>query len=113
MSVATIVDLDRYPIDGSDPSRLNALVEGCRRDLAANGASVIEGFVRPEAIGRIVAQVDPLAPLAFHKVKQHNVYLEPDDPDLPADHPRNASVTTTSATLGNQQLQGVDELQML
>jgi predicted 2-oxoglutarate/Fe(II)-dependent dioxygenase YbiX len=113
MSVKTIVDLDRYPIDGSDPSKLEALVDGCRRDLAARGASVMEGFVRPEAIQRIVDAVDPLSPLAFHKVKHHNVYLEADDPDLPTDHPRNATVTSTSATLGNHHLQQAADLQAL
>ena len=108
-----IVDLDRYPIDGSNPGGLAALVAQCQQDLAEVGASVLKGFVRPQALDRIVAHVDPLAPLAFHKVKHHNVYLEPDDPAFADDHPRNAKETTTSATLGNHHLQDCVDLQAL
>ena len=108
-----IVDLDRYPIDGSNPSGLASLVSQCQQDLADVGASVLKGFVRPAALDRIVAHVDPLAPLAFHKVKHHNVYLEPDDPDFAEDHPRNAKETSTSATLGNHHLQDCVDLQAL
>jgi hypothetical protein len=113
VDLSEIVDVEHYPIDGSDPTALATLVGSCVADLAAVGASVLEGFVRPAALARIVARVDPLAPLAFHKVKQHNVYLEPDDPLLPDDHPRNAKETTTSATLGNHHLQGCEDLQFL
>ena len=48
-----------------------------------------------------------------HSTKQHNVYLEPDDPEFGADHPRNAKETTISATLGNHHLQHVTDLQAL
>ncbi len=113
MDLHEIVDLTRYPIDGSKTTALAHLIEACQGELAAVGASVLEGFVRPEAIARIVAHVDPLAPLAFHKVKQHNVYLEPDDPSMPENHPRNAKETTTSATLGNHHLQNAADLQAL
>ncbi len=113
MNLNELVDLDRYPIDGSDDERLTALIASCQHDLAAVGASVMEGFVRTEAIARIVETVDPLCPLAFHRVKQHNVYLEPDDPSMPEDHPRNAKETTTSATLGNHHLQSAIDLQAL
>jgi hypothetical protein len=108
-----IVDLHRYPIDGSDATRLAGLIETCRRDLADVGAAVMEGFVTPAAVRRTVAVVDPLLPLAFGQEKRHNVYLEPDDPAFPADHPRNAKEITTSATLGNHHLQGAADLQAL
>lgn len=113
MELKDLVDLDRYPIDNPDGEKFKALVASCQAGLAEIGASVLEGFVRPEAIKRIVAKVDPKAPLAFHKVKQHNVYLEADDPDFPEDHPRNAKETTTSATLGNHHLTDVEDLASL
>ena len=113
MGLEEIVDLKRYPIDGSNVDALADLIASCKKDLAAVGASVMEGFLLTETISRIVKQVDPLAPLAFHKEKQHNVYLEPDDPEFGADHPRNAKETTTSATLGNHHLQQVTDLQAL
>ncbi len=113
MDLAGIVDLARYSIVGANSDARTALISRCQEQLAAVGAAVLEGFVLPEALARIVAHVDPLAPLAFHKAKQHNVYLEADDPDYPDDHPRNAKETTTSATLGNHHLQGCAELQAL
>ena len=70
-----------------------------RADLAATGAAVLTGFVGPEATRAMLAEVEPVLDRAFHKPKVHNVYLLADDPALPEDHPRNAKVTTTSATL--------------
>ncbi len=110
MELKDVVDLERYPIDDPQSDRYQTLVAGCQADLAAVGASVMEGFVRADAIDRIVAQVEPREHLAFHKVKHHNVYLEADDPDFAEDHPRNAKEITTSATLGNDHLTDVNEL---
>ena len=67
MGLEEIVDLKRYPIDGSNVDALADLIAACKKDLAAVGASVMEGFLLTETISRIVKQVDPLAPLAFHK----------------------------------------------
>ena len=70
-----------------------------RADLAATGAAVLTGFVGPDATRAMLEEVEPVLDRAFHKPKVHNVYLLADDPALPEDHPRNAKVTTTSATL--------------
>ena len=70
-----------------------------RADLAATGAAVLPGLIDKATIDTMLAQVEPALPQAFFKPKVHNVYLVADDPTLPEDHPRNAKVTTTSATL--------------
>ena len=43
-------------------------------------------------VGKTVAhyQVEGLLGQAYYCEKDHNPYLSPDDPGLPADHPRNA-----------------------
>jgi hypothetical protein len=110
VNVADIVDLVRYPIDDPMTPQYLALVERARSDLAAVGACVLEGFVRQEAVARMVTAVEPKEMLAFHKVKRHNVYLEPDDPTFASDHPRNAKEITTSATLGYDHLRDVEGL---
>jgi hypothetical protein len=112
-SLADVVDLDRYPIDAPGSTSYAQLVERCRGDLAARGASVLDGFARPDAVARILAAIEPKEPLAFHKVKQHNVYLDADDPGFAADHARNAKQTTTSATLGHDRLRDVVDLETL
>ncbi len=113
MELRDIVDLDRYPLADPASSGFADLIDRARRDLAAVGACALPGFVRPEAIARIVAQVEPKQALAFHKTKQHNVYLDADDPAYPEDHPRNAKEVTTSATLGFHHLGDVDEFTSL
>jgi hypothetical protein len=111
--LANLVDLDRYPIADVDSSRRGRLIDRCRADMAAVGASVLPSFVLPTAVAQMVSEVAWREHLAFHKVKQHNVYLQPEDPGFPHDHPRNETVTSTSATLGNHHLQDADTLQAL
>ncbi len=110
MDLLDIVDLARYPLDDPTAEKFRAVVEQARRELADVGACVLHGFVRPGAVARIVSRVEPKEPLAFHKTKQHNVYLEADDPNFAHDHPRNAKETTTSATLGFDHLGDVEEI---
>ncbi len=107
------VDLGRYPIDHPEGDRCRELVQHARRELADDGVCVLEGFLLPDAVRRIVARIDPLDHLAFHAVKRHNVYLMNDDPDFADDHPRNAKQVTTSATLGYDHLSDVDDLEGL
>ena len=68
-------------------------------DLAVSGAAVLSGFVTADVAQAMLSEVEPVLDRAFFKPKIHNVYLVADDPALPEDHPRNAKVTTTSATL--------------
>lgn len=94
------VDCERYPIAAPESAGYGALLAACRADMAAEGACVLEGFVDAAGIAKIVEEVAPHLPNAFYKHKTHNVYLIADDESLPADHPRNRKVETTSATLG-------------
>ena len=98
MQLSEIVDVARYAIDPASGAEYDALVDSARAGLAESGVCVLEGFVRRDAIDRIVASVAPREASAFHKVKQHNVYLVADDPSLGEHHVRNAKETTTSAS---------------
>jgi hypothetical protein len=109
VELCDVVDLDRYPLDHPAGAEFADLIDRARNELSAVGACVMPGFVRAEAIGQIVNQVEPKQALAFHKVKHHNVYLDADDPTYADDHPRNAKETTTSGTLGFHHLGDVDE----
>jgi hypothetical protein len=109
VELRNVVDLNRYPIDRPTSAAFGDLIDSAQRDLADVGACVLPGFVRPDAIARLVEKVGPKQALAFHRVKQHNVYLDADDPAYAEDHPRNAKETTSSATLGFHHLGDVDE----
>lgn len=99
-TVRDAIDLERYPLHDPAGAAYRALVARCQAGLAETGASVLEGFVKPDHLPRAVAEVAPNLGEAFYKTKQHSPYLVADDPAFPADHPRNRKQTTNSATLG-------------
>ncbi len=85
--IADVVDLDRYPLD--DPG----LIERCRSELQANGALKLDGFVRAEALERMVADARELAPRGYPNDATHNAYFDDEiDESLPEDHPRRIRV---------------------
>src|SRR5690242_12623186 len=86
--LAALVDLDRYPLDAADSPGYRHMVEAARQGLAASGACVFEGFLRPATVARILAEIDPLRASAFVCGDPHNVYLVEADPGRPPDHPR-------------------------
>ena len=94
------IDLDRYPIARPDDPGYWALVKHCQVELEADGAAVLEGFMRADAIPGAVAELEPALDRAYFKAKTHSPYLVADDPAFPPDHPRNRKQATNSATLG-------------
>lgn len=98
--ICDAIDLERYPLQDPAGAGYRDLAAHCQAGLAETGASVLEGFLKADYLPRAVAEVAPNLGEAFYKIKQHSPYLVTDDPDLPADHPRNRKQTTNSATLG-------------
>lgn len=83
-----IIDLDRYPIHDLQSEQGQALVQRCRTSLAKEGACVLEGFITPDAVARMVAIADSLDDKAWVTDRPHTVYFEEVDPAVPAAHPR-------------------------
>jgi hypothetical protein len=103
----SLLDLERYPLDRPDSREAAALVDVCRGQLAANGMFNLEEFVRPSAIARAEAELQPLAEQSsFTHQRTHNVYFRPDFPGLPADHPALTPLETTNHTVCGDQLSG-------
>jgi hypothetical protein len=103
-ALARAVDLDRYPIHAKNDPAFGKLLVGVWLDLAATGACVLEGFMRPAAVAKTLAQVDPLSPSAFVCSQPHNVYLIPDDPQFASDHARNRRVRSVKALLADDEI---------
>jgi hypothetical protein len=102
-----LIDLDRYPLDQPEGAGWRTLVARAREDLAAEGMFNLEGFLRPEAVARAVAEVTPgLASSAFTHARRHNIYFRRDLPDLPPDHPARTEFETVNRTLCGDQLSG-------
>ena len=102
--LADVVDLERYPIDRLDSSAGHDLVARCRSELAATGASDVEGFMRPAAVASVVDWAITAMPDAWWTDTEHNVYFTADDPDLPADDPRRTRVRSAKGGLAYDQI---------
>ena len=81
LSLAEVVDTDRYPLD--DP----AIVGQVRRDLADRGCSVLVDFIRPQLRERLQYQCAAVADQAYYQVETVNAYNTDPDPTLPPAHP--------------------------
>src|SRR5579871_397182 len=102
-----LLDLDRYPVDRFDSPRCRELIGRCKADLATHGMFNLEGPVRPEALARSVAGVDPLLETASHRrARAHNIYFRDHVPGLPEDHLALRKVETVNYTLCGDQLMG-------
>lgn len=95
-----LVDRDRYPIDQPDSVAYDALVERCREQLTSTGASILRGFLRPEALDAALASAAALIAEAHPStIENGSPYLELPSDDWPEGHPRLMhGPTTLSAT---------------
>ena len=84
---ADVVDLDRYPIHKLDSDEGKALIDSCRQELAKDGCCTLSGFIKLEAVTRMVELADQLKDKAWVSDKTHNVYFTPFDETVDADHP--------------------------
>ncbi|MFP6744348.1 MAG: hypothetical protein VCB77_04055 [Alphaproteobacteria bacterium] len=106
----SLIDLDRYPIDRLDDPRRAALVERCRRDLAEGALCSVPGFISPEAVARMAAELAPHYGKACYR--RDTYYFahgfvwqdgeKPDDPD-PEDS-RRISLVSSYAQLRSYQI---------
>jgi hypothetical protein len=83
-----LVDRARYPVDALDDDTGRALVEGCRAQLAADGACELPGFLAAESAALLAREAAELAPLAHHSRVEGTVYLDLPDETRPAGDPR-------------------------
>ncbi|MEV6067124.1 arpA protein [Nocardia sp. NPDC052001] len=81
------VDIARYPLDSPGGAGWNAAVAAARAELAADGCTVLRGFIRPDEVETMRTEGVALAPHAYYTVENVNAYNIPIDADLPADHP--------------------------
>ncbi|HEX9353985.1 MAG TPA: hypothetical protein VF933_09235 [Streptosporangiaceae bacterium] len=104
ISVADVVDLDRYPVDRLDSPAGQDLVARCRRELAIAGASVLDGFIRPAAVASVVDWAMTAMPKAYRTEAEHNVYFTDADPGLPVGDPHRIRVRSAKGALTYDQI---------
>lgn len=94
--IGDLVDLSRYPIDAADPQALAGLVERVRVELAEDGCCVLPGFLTAEGLAQARGEGAALAPKAFFRRLECNLYNSAPDPSLPAGDPRSLFFERTS-----------------
>jgi len=108
-----LIDSTTYPVHRPESAGYKSLVERCRKDLAAESACLLKGFITEEARIRMVAEVDRAAPDAFPCRNAHNVYLEAHDDAFPPDHPRRRPQATELDSVAFDQILPTDGLHLL
>ena len=99
-----LLELDHYPLDRLDGPTGQALVARCRGELEARGMVNLDGFVRPQALARCVAEVLPVFDrAAFLHKRRHNIYFD-DGLGEPAGHPALNRVETVNRTICADQI---------
>eukprot|EP00750_Incisomonas_marina_P015560 INCI18369.1.p1 GENE.INCI18369.1~~INCI18369.1.p1 ORF type:complete len:287 (-),score=44.03 INCI18369.1:109-969(-) len=84
--MADLLDLDRYPLHDLDSPLGLEFVEQCRRRLHEDGSLMLEGFVRPDVIKQVAAEVSDLE--SFHRLQIVEPYFFVDAPQgADEDHP--------------------------
>lgn len=99
MDVATLVDLDRYPIDRLDLPEGQALLERAREGLATEALALLPGFLKPEAITAMVAEAETLEGHAHRRERRRTPYGWMDNRGFPDDHPRRALHTLKGGSI--------------
>jgi hypothetical protein len=88
VDAAELVDLDRYPVTAIDSPAGREVVERLHVDITTEGVAILDGFVRPEALAAMVAEVSSLRSRAFLEDVWGTPYLELPDESRPERHPR-------------------------
>lgn len=90
-----------------------ALVARVRRDLAADGCSVVPDFLAPASRDALRAEGVAAAPHAYYDVETVNVYNTAPDPSLPPDHPAHRTTERGNAFVARDALPAGSVLERL
>jgi alkylated DNA repair dioxygenase AlkB len=89
---ADVVDLDSYPLHDPGSKQGRALIARCRQELTETGVCNLPGFIRPEAVARMVEIAGELAGKAWQSGQEHTVYFEPVNETVEPGDPRRRTV---------------------
>lgn len=85
--LASIIDLERYPLTDSKASAYTALLSNIHAQLEEDGCCVLPGFITPDASERISGEGDSIADAAYYHVETVNAYNTDIEQPCPAGHP--------------------------
>ncbi len=88
IALSEVIDFGKYPIDGSNPQKLEDLMATLHHQIEGDGCSVLKGFVLPSAVEMLTREADRVAPFAHRSFNRTNAYFSRDDESLPTTDPR-------------------------
>jgi hypothetical protein len=104
-TLASVVDLESYPLDRVGSDDWIALVERCRAELVDRGMFELPGFLRADVLADITARLLPrMATESWEQRRMHNIYFLDHVEGLAADHPALHRILTVNHTLCADQL---------
>lgn len=86
-NLASIIDLERYPLTDNTDSAYSTLLSNIHAQLEEDGCCVLPGFITPDASERISDEGDSIADAAYYHVETVNAYNTDIEQPCPADHP--------------------------
>ena len=107
--ISDIIDLQRYPIDRLGSAEATQLIASCKEALETSALCRLPGFIRRDALERIVREESSLEDVAYIYEASRSAYLESDN-SLPADHPRNAGHLCRYRQVLNHQISNSSKL---
>lgn len=97
ISLAELIDLDRYPINKPNSDHYTTAVEHARAGLRSVGCAVIKDLIRPEALERLGAEIWERKPATHFSTQVINPYFHiGHNDDYPERHPMNTFLERSS-----------------
>ena len=91
LELKDIVDTVKYPIDHPDKNSLsyNQLVASVKQEFMKSGIVTLPGFLKPDALENITAELNLKSDKAWKNDTPHNIYLDDGVHKYKDDHIRN------------------------
>ncbi len=101
----TILNLEDYPLHQADSQALASLVATCKKQLAEEGMFNLVGFMKPAAVLKAAAELEPLfQDQAYTHQRDHNVYFLKNVAGISPDHPALRRFHTINHTICDDQM---------
>lgn len=91
--LSSLIDLETYPLGAPD------FAASCRDTLDREGVLSLPNFLQPQTLAALVQEARAAEDQAYFTASTHNVYLTPNDPELPGDHIFNRQVISTKGCI--------------
>ena len=91
LKLKDIVDTAKYPIDHPDKTSLsyNQFVASVKQEFVKSGIVTLPGFLKPDALENITAELNLKSDKAWKNDTPHNIYLDDGDHEYQNCHIRN------------------------